>query len=370
MNLKSSKAELELKYRQELLNAKIEEAEQVLEDISALRIDKRNEQTSYGKNKFERLIKEKESEFHKLREIIEEFEKQITQNDFPLKLYHYFREFNFKQERKTYKAFREKAKKQRIGSFVIHSDGHYKKTKEQQWLWRCILLSYLSSRQREFIELPFRHQTTIRQLFDTFRSRITDEVDYNIMNDHIGTNEIHLLLPSIEAKLELSNVIIIIYLSEDLPAYKLIHSFISQVWKPICRLVANRDNNRNWLKLFIVDNEVLSISKYHSKNYYVNSIEESLKTHLPLILNKSSINPKEFQEWLTEGRYFENRVFYQFEHECRSFLDGFKEYQDYLNYLPSCKTIEGLFETICSHLPNRLLNVDFKRLMNEYAEKI
>ena len=148
--------------------------------------------------------------------------------------------------------------------------------------------------------------------------------------------------------------------------FPFIYPFFEQVWQPLCELLAKRENRGHWIKLFIIDNEV---EDEDGKDYYVNTIEESIQSSLPFKLDRAIIEPKDLQAWIEDGRITPKKVFYDYDDECEAFLRRFTCDDHYVGYLPKCKTVEKLFDKICTDIPDDLIKGDLKKLINDYANR-
>jgi len=166
--------------------------------------------------------------------------------------------------------------------------------------------------------------------------------------------------------LKIKNVVIPIYLSKEWVTYQLIYDFIEQIWSPLCNVLATRKNKDYWLKLFIIDNEV---EDEDNRDYHVEDIQESIQTFTPYKLKKVAISSTEFKTWLEDGKVMSERVFYKFESQCKAFLCQFELEEHYISYMPACCTIENLFNKICTDIPNNLINLTLKELIEQHAER-
>lgn len=234
--------ELELKRIKLLLETRKQAADVILDDIKILSNDKRKAQSGYEENKIQRIIDDK-IKAHKLIESETiKLENELEQTDFPEKLFNYFVKFDYLSQRKAYGNYLKKAKANRIGSFVIHSEGNYENLHDQEWFWKCILLSYLKKPNKEVLKPFFKKALyTFRHLFYHFQLSVNPEYYENkddVMDENVSIEEIEDLVPHLLEKLKTKNIIVPIYLSKYWASYQFIYPFFEQVWQPLCQLLA------------------------------------------------------------------------------------------------------------------------------------
>jgi len=350
-----------------LLKDKKQEASQLLEDIQKLNEVKRLKDDDYEKNLVQRKIDSKDQVYQSLIKEVTTLEIQLPEINFPKQLFQYFKEFDYKSQRQAYNEYRQLAKNNRISSVVIHSEGKYEKLRDQEWFWKCILSTYMKTPNKKELGPFFHgHFSNIRILFNEFMKSVNSEefLHYDCMEENIGLDEIEMLIPHFEERLNIKNVIIPIYLSIDWPNYELIYPFFEQIWQPLCERLAQRQNKDHWLKLFIIDNEV---EDKDGRQYFVTNMQESVQTFMPFKLERVLIDPSDFKQWLADGQNTAERIFYKYEDECASFTCKFHKEEHYTEYMPECKTVEKLFDQICGDIPNKLININLKKLIQQYA---
>jgi hypothetical protein len=284
------------------------------QELLILRTERDRAMDPLYKVKINKNISLIEEEIDKLINTVE----KLNAGDFPKLLFDYLVEFDFGNQRKEYVEYLQKANNEKIGAFVIHSEGSYNQIAEHFWFWQCVLPSYLNNPHA--IKQFYKPRTSdLRTLFVDFKASIKGDFDYDEPNEtEIGQDEVEKLIPVFREMLSSKDVIIYIHLSTDFLGYNLIYEFLEQIWKPICDFLTGDNDRENWLKLFVIDNEV---SDLDGKDYHVDSIEESIHSRKPYKLERCGINSKDFYSWVINGKTQPEKVFFKFLHDCDSFLN-------------------------------------------------